>query len=67
MKPEIKKLLIRNIPYLLLVFLFSKVGEAYRLAAGADFGTKLLHIFDGFTAAFQNPLPSFHPQDDVVS
>ena len=66
MKPEIKKLLIRNIPYLLLVFLFSKVGEAYRLAAGADFGTKLLHIFDGFTAAFQSPLPSFHPQDLLV-
>ena len=66
MKPEIKKLLIRNIPYLLLVFLFSKVGEAYRLAAGSDFGTKLLHIFDGFTAAFQNPLPSFHPTDLLV-
>jgi len=66
MKPEIKKLLIRNIPYLLLVFLFSKAGEAYRLAAGADFGTKLLHIFDGFTAAFQNPLPSFHPTDLLV-
>jgi len=66
MKPEIKKLLIRNVPYLLLVFLFSKVGEAYRLAAGADFGTKLLHIFDGFTAAFQSPLPSFHPTDLLV-
>ena len=66
MKPEIKKLLIRNIPYLLLVFLFSKAGEAYRLAAGVDFGTKLLHIFDGLTAAFQNPLPSFHPTDLLV-
>lgn len=66
MKPEIRKLLIRNIPYLFFVYLFAKVGEAYRLAAGADVTTKLLHITDGFAAAFQSPLPSFHPQDLLI-
>ena len=32
MKPEIKKLLILNAPYLLFVYLFDKVGQAVRLA-----------------------------------
>ena len=34
MKPEIKKLLILNAPYLLFVYLFDKVGQAVRLAPG---------------------------------
>ncbi len=33
MKPDLKKLVILNLPYLLFVYLFGKVGEAYRLAA----------------------------------
>ena len=33
MKPELKKLLVLNLPYLLFVYLFAKCGQAYRLAA----------------------------------
>ncbi len=40
MKPEIKKLLILNAPYLLFVYLFDKVGAAVRLAPGADMSAK---------------------------
>ena len=36
MKPELKKLLLLNLPYLLFVYLFAKCGQAYRLAAGVD-------------------------------
>ena len=36
MKPEMKKLIIANLPYLLFVYLFGKLGQTYRLAAGAD-------------------------------
>ena len=36
MKPEIKKLLILNLPYLLFVYLFDKVGAAVRLSPGMD-------------------------------
>ena len=36
MKPEIKKLLILNLPYLLFVWLFDKVGAAVRLSPGAE-------------------------------
>ena len=42
MKPEIKKLLILNLPYLLFVWLFDKVGAAVRLSLGADASAKLL-------------------------
>ncbi len=44
MKPELKKLLLLNLPYLLFVYLFAKCGQAYRLAAGADASAKLLHL-----------------------
>ena len=40
MKPEIKKLLILNLPYLLFVWLFDKVGAAVRLSPGADASAK---------------------------
>ena len=46
MKPDIKKLLILNAPYLLFVWLFMKIGEAFRLSPGADLSGKLLHIME---------------------
>ena len=66
MKPEIKKLLILNLPYLLFVWLFDKVGAAVRLSLGADASAKLLHLGDGFTAAFSSIAPSFHPVDLLI-
>ena len=66
MKPELKKLLLLNLPYLLFVYLFAKCGQAYRLAAGADASAKLLHLTNGISAAFANPLPSLHPFDLCV-
>ena len=66
MKPEIKKLLILNAPYLLFVYLFDKVGQAVRLAPGADMSAKLLSIGDGFSAAFSNAFPSVHPADLLI-
>ena len=66
MKPEIKKLLILNLPYLLFVWLFDKVGAAVRLSPGADASAKLLHLGDGFTAAFSSIAPSLHPADLLI-
>ena len=66
MKPEIKKLLILNLPYLLFVWLFDKAGAAVRLSPGADASAKLLHLGDGFTAAFSSIAPSFHPVDLLI-
>ena len=66
MKPNIKKLLILNAPYLLFVYLFDKVGQAVRLSPGADLSGKLLSIGSGFSAAFSNALPSFIPADLLI-
>ena len=63
MKPDLKKLIITNLPYLLFVWLFGKMGEAWRLAAGADASQKMLHFMDSLAAAFANGLPSLHPFD----
>jgi len=66
MKPELKKLLVLNLPYLLFVYLFAKCGQTYRLSAGVDASAKLLHLTDGISAAFASPLPSLHPFDLCV-
>ena len=66
MKPEVKKLILLNLPYLLFVYLFGKVGQAFRLAQGIDLSAKLLHIGQGFTAAFSSAAPSFHPVDLLI-
>ena len=66
MKPEMKKLIIANLPYLLFVYLFGKLGQAYRLAEGIDLSQKLLHFADGCAAAFENAAPSFHLFDLLI-
>ncbi|MBK6089080.1 VirD4-like conjugal transfer protein, CD1115 family [Ruminococcus difficilis] len=54
----IRKYIIPNSPYLIFVWLFSKLGEAIRLAPGADTSVKLLGLNQGFSAAFSHFLPS---------
>ena len=61
-----KKLILPNIPYLLFVYLFDKVGQAVRLSPGADLSGKVLSLADGFSAAFANPLPSLAPMDLLI-
>ena len=63
---DLKKLIIPHIPYLLFVYLFDKAAQAVRLSPGMDMSGKLLHIGDGFTAAFANAAPSFHAIDLLV-
>ena len=65
-KTKIKKLLILNIPYIILGLFATNLGEAWRLAEGADMSAKLLGFFSTFTVALRNPLPSFHPMDLMV-
>ena len=63
---NIKKFLLPNIPYVFIALFATKLGQAARLAPGADFSQKALHLMDGFAAAFQSALPSFHPIDLCV-
>ena len=61
-----KKLILTNLPYLLFVYPFDKVSQAFRLAPGADMSAKLLAIGEGFTAAFSRMGLSFHPTDLLI-
>ena len=63
---NMKKLFLLNFPYLLFVYPFDKLAQAFRLAPGADLSGKLLSIGDGFTAAFSSPWLSFHPTDLLI-
>ena len=63
---HIKKLALPNIPYVFIALFATKLGQAWRLAPGMDFSGKALHLMEGFAAAFQSALPSFHPLDLCV-
>lgn len=65
-KKEIKRLVILNIPYLILGLLATNLGEAWRLAEGTDISSKLLAFFSTVGQAFANPIPSFYPSDLLV-
>lgn len=66
MNAKTKKLLILNIPYVFIGLMLTKVPQAWRFTAGYDFASKVLNLTDGFAAAFENPLPSLHPQDMLI-
>ena len=53
----LKKYVLPNLPYLLFLWFFAKIGEAVRLAPGVDASAKLLGLADGFTLAFQTTFP----------
>ena len=63
---NMKKMFLLNLPYLLFVYPFDKLAQAFRLAPGADLSGKLLSIGDGFTAALFSPWLSFHPTDLLI-
>ena len=63
---NMKKLFLLNFPYLLFVYPFDKLAQAFRLAPGADLSGKLLSIGDGFTAALSSQWLSFHPTDLLI-
>ena len=66
MSKKTKRLLILNVPYFIVGLFATNLGEAWRLAEGADMSAKLLGFFHALTAALSNPLPSFHPADLLV-
>ena len=57
MNAKIKKYVVPNLPYLLIFWFFCKIGEAYRLAAGAGFGMKLIGMMKTIGPAFGTITP----------
>ena len=64
---KMKKLILTNLPYVLFVYPFGKLAEAFRLAPGMGLSEKILSICEGFRQAFASVLPAFHPIDILVS
>ena len=54
-----KKLILPNIPYVFFVYLFDKVGQAVRLAPGADISAKILNIHKDFPQPLKTPCRAF--------
>ena len=63
MNQKTKMLLIFNIPYAVIGLICTNVGQAWRIAGGAEIGEKILSFFSMLGTAFSNPLPSIHPFD----
>ena len=59
---KLKKLLILNLPYVIIGLLATNLGEMWRMAVGANMSEKVQSIvLDGLIMkAFANPLPSIH-------
>ncbi len=66
MNKNMKRLLILNIPYVILGLIATNFGEAWRIAEGANSSEKLLSFFSTLPLALSNPLPSFYPLDLLV-
>ena len=45
-RQKMKKKLILLLPYIILGLVCTNLGEAWRMAEGADFGNKLVSCFD---------------------
>ena len=58
---DIKKLLILNLPYILLGLFATNFGEAWRMAQGADASAKMLAFFSTLPVALASWWPSLHP------
>ena len=63
---KIRKYVLPNIPYLFIGWACLKMGTAYRLATGANFGEKLLGLMQTIGVAFADFSPGLNPADWLV-
>ena len=63
---DIKKLILLNMPYILLGLFATNFGEAWRMAQGTDASEKFLSLVAVLPGALQSFWPSLHPLDLLV-
>ena len=63
---KIRKYVLPNIPYLFIGWACLKMGTAYRLATGANFGEKLLGLMQSIGVAVADFSPGLNPADWLV-
>ena len=63
---DLKKLLLLNMPYILMGLFATNFGEGWRMAVGADASAKMLSFFSTLPVALASWWPSLHPLDLLV-
>ena len=63
---KIKQLVLPHLPYVLLLWFFSKLGEAYRLSDESETLFRILDVVSNLSKVIQNPAPTFYPFDLLV-
>ena len=63
---NIKKLILLNLPYILMGLFSTNFGEAWRMAVGADASAKMLSFFSTLPVALTSWWPSLHSLDLLV-
>ncbi|MBQ2279292.1 MAG: type IV secretory system conjugative DNA transfer family protein [Clostridia bacterium] len=63
MNGKLKKTIILHIPYFFIGLFATKLGQMWRLTNGTELGEKIMNLGEGFFAAMEHPMPSFHPFD----
>ena len=66
MNDKIRRFILPNIPYLFIFWCCLKLGTAYRLAAGAGFGEKLIGMVKTVGPAFQTIAPGLIASDWLI-
>ena len=66
MNQNTKRLLLLNLPYVLMGAFATNLGLAWRMATGADFSEKMMSLMSVLPDALGRIIPSFHPLDMCV-
>ena len=66
MNQNTKRLVLLNLPYVLMGLYATNLGLAWRLAVGADFSEKMMSLMGVLPGALGRIVPSFHPLDLAV-
>lgn len=63
---DTKKLVLLNIPYILVGYFCDKVAWLWRVSPGNNASDKMMAVMNSFDTLFSNPLTSFHPRDLMI-
>jgi len=66
MTDKIRKYVLPNVPYLFFLWIFLKLGTAYRFAAGADIAAKLTNTIQMIAPAFGTIAPGLNGFDWLI-
>ena len=66
MNQNTKRLVLLNLPYVLMGLYATNLGYAWRLAIGADFSEKMMSLMSVLPEALGRIVPSFQPLDLLV-